>query len=150
MAHEFKLEKYNHKLFIILRFLLGIVFIYASYDKILNPAAFAKAVFNYQILPDSAVNITALVLPWLELIIGLCLISGIWLPGAAVISTGLLTVFMSTLIFNIIRGLDINCGCFSTETTEGPADMMTVIRDLVFLCISVYLSFKIFFSKTDK
>ena len=47
------------------RVILGAVFIYASIDKIRNPEAFAKAVYNYQILPDSLINLTAIALPWL-------------------------------------------------------------------------------------
>jgi uncharacterized membrane protein YphA (DoxX/SURF4 family) len=102
-----------------LRLLLGAVFLYASYDKILNPEAFAQAVYNYQILPDAVVNLTALALPWLELLLGLCLVTGVWLPGATVTSAGLLLIFIAALVFNQVRGLDIHCGCFSTETTDG-------------------------------
>lgn len=47
------------------RLFMGGVFLYASFDKILHPAAFAEAVYNYQILPDAAVNLAALTLPWL-------------------------------------------------------------------------------------
>ncbi len=130
------------------RFFLGAVFLYASYDKILNPQAFAQAVYNYQILPDGLINLTALVLPWLELLIGLCLISGLWLPGATVISTCILAIFFGALVFNLIRGLDINCGCFSTEATEGPADLWTVARDLSFLAVATYLTAYTFFFRS--
>jgi cobalt-zinc-cadmium efflux system protein len=128
-----------------LRLLLGAVFLYASYDKILNPEAFAQAVYNYQILPDAVVNLTALALPWLELLLGLCLVTGVWLPGATVTSAGLLLIFIAALVFNQLRGLDIHCGCFSTETTEGPVDLWTVVRDIGFLAASVYLALSVFF-----
>ena len=62
------------------RLILGVIFIYASIDKIFHPAAFAEAVYNYQILPDALINLTAIVLPWLELILGAFLILGLWLP----------------------------------------------------------------------
>jgi cation diffusion facilitator family transporter len=123
-----------------LRLLLGAVFLYASFDKILHPEAFAQAVYNYQILPDSTVNLVALTLPWLELILGLCLVSGFWLAGATVISTGLLTMFIGAMVYNEIRGLDIHCGCFSTETTEEPASLWTIARDVSFLAASLYLT----------
>jgi uncharacterized membrane protein YphA (DoxX/SURF4 family) len=126
------------------RILLGGVFLYASYDKILNPQAFAEAVYNYQILPEILVNLAALVLPWLELILGLCLVTGIWLPGATVISTGLLSVFICALVFNQLRGLDIHCGCFSTEATAGSAGIQTVVRDVGFLAVSAYLTASVF------
>lgn len=128
-----------------MRLFLGAVFIYASYDKILNPQDFAQAVYNYQILPDAAVNLTALVLPWLELLIGLCLIIGIWLPGATIITTGLLTIFVAALVFNLSRGLDVHCGCFATQTTAGPADVWTVIRDLLLVAGSAGLTLYVFF-----
>jgi uncharacterized membrane protein YphA (DoxX/SURF4 family) len=128
---------------------MGLVFLYASYDKILHPEAFARSVFNYQILPDKAVNIVALVLPCIELLLGLAIISGIWLPGATVISTSLMMIFIGALIFNQIRGLDIHCGCFSTEITQGPAGIWTIVRDISFLAASAYLTLWIFlFSKT--
>lgn len=124
----------------LLRLMLGAVFLYASFDKIMHPEAFAQAVYNYQILPDSTVNLVALALPWLELLLGLCLVSGFWLPGATVISTGLLTMFIGAMVYNEIRGLDIHCGCFSTETTEGPAGLWTIARDVSLLVASLYLT----------
>lgn len=133
-------------LFHICRLLLGLVFVYASYDKILHPQAFALAVFNYQVAPDWAVNLIALILPWLELLLGLCMIFGLWMPGVTVAGTGLLVVFLGALVFNQIRGLDIHCGCFSTEITKGPAGLGTVLRDVGFLAVSLYLLLAVFLS----
>jgi uncharacterized membrane protein YphA (DoxX/SURF4 family) len=72
--------------FIALRLFLGLVFVYASFDKILRPAAFAEIIYNYQILPEALINFTSIFLPWLELHLGLLLILGFWLPGAVLIS----------------------------------------------------------------
>lgn len=133
-------------IFLICRLLLGLVFVYASYDKILHPQAFALAVFNYQILPETAINLIALILPWLELLLGLCLLFGILLPGSTVMGSGLLIIFLAALTYNHIRGLDIHCGCFSTEVQEGPAGLGTVLRDLGFLAISLYLLLYVLFT----
>lgn len=121
------------------RWILGIVFIYASFHKILYPAAFAEAVYRYQILPDWLINLAALVLPWLELFLGAFLIIGLWMPGAVVISNILFIIFMGALSYNMARGLDISCGCFSTSATEGAADIWTVLRDGMFMAVSFYL-----------
>ena len=72
------------------RLILGGVFVFASIDKILHPAAFAEAVYNYQILPDSLINLTAIILPWMELVLGSLLIIGIWMPGTVLVSNLLL------------------------------------------------------------
>jgi uncharacterized membrane protein YphA (DoxX/SURF4 family) len=122
------------------------VFIYASVDKILHPLAFAEAVHRYQILPDPLINITALVLPYLELILGLLLVLGIWLPASALLVNLLLAVFLGAIVFNVARGLDIDCGCFSTGTESFTAGCMCldVIRDGVFLGLGLYLLHGIF------
>jgi uncharacterized membrane protein YphA (DoxX/SURF4 family) len=122
-----------------LRVFLGAVFLYAGFVKILQPAAFAEAVYSYQILPGAAVNLAALALPWVEVTVGLCLMAGIWLPGAVLLSTSLLGAFIGALFFNLVRGLNVQCGCFSTEITHGPADMLTIARDLLLLASSFYL-----------
>lgn len=131
--------------FIFARIFMGAVFLYASYDKILHPQAFAEAVYNYQILPDAAINAAALVLPWVEMVAGLCLIAGLWLPGAALVCALLMIVFTAALVFNQIRGLGVHCGCFTTQAAHGPANLWTVIRDLCFLVLSVYLLVRIVF-----
>lgn len=121
------------------RLVLGAVFIFASYDKILYPSAFAGAIYNYQILPDILVNLAAMVLPWLELCVGLLLLANRWVRGAAFLTTGLMGLFLAALVFNQVRGLNVHCGCFSTQSAEGAADWWTVARDSVFLGISVFL-----------
>jgi len=126
------------------RIVLGIVFVYASYDKILHPAAFAKVIYNYQILPDELVNLSAIFLPWLELIIGSLLIIGVWLPGSVFTGNILLIIFFCALMYNKARGLDISCGCFSTSEGEAPESTLYLVRDFSFVVIAVYLFFKVF------
>ncbi len=126
---------------LILRLFLGGIFIYASLDKIAHPAPFAEAVYNYQILPDGLINITAIALPWLELFLGLCLFFGIWVPGAVLTANLLLLVFFAALAFNAYRGLNIHCGCFSTSAVGAETASMTqtLIRDGSFLLTGVLL-----------
>jgi uncharacterized membrane protein YphA (DoxX/SURF4 family) len=131
---------------IIARLILGAIFIYASIDKIIHPAAFAKAIYNYQILPDSLINLTAIVLPWLELILGLFLIIGLFREGSACIVTVLMLVFFGAMIFNLARGLDIHCGCFGTSTdgTNNAPMVWYVMRDGLFLIPALYLFYQAF------
>jgi uncharacterized membrane protein YphA (DoxX/SURF4 family) len=126
---------------LIARLILGGIFVYASIDKILHPAAFAEAVYNYQILPDSLINLTAIVLPWLELVLGSLLIISVWMPGSVFVCNLLLLTFMGVLLFNTSRGLDIRCGCFSTEPSEDPLSIWTIARDAFFLVPAFYLLF---------
>ncbi len=130
------------------RMILGAIFIYASIDKILHPAAFAKAVYNYQILPEALINLTAIILPWLELVLGLALIAGLLREGSVCIITFLLLVFFGSMVFNLARGLNIHCGCFSTST-DGINDAPMawyVFRDGLFLLTALLLFYRIFLS----
>jgi uncharacterized membrane protein YphA (DoxX/SURF4 family) len=137
----------NHRRWRVLaaRLILAGIFIYASLDKIAHPAAFADDVYNYQILPDALINLTALVLPWLELFLGLCLLTGIWLSGAVLAANGLLVAFLAALGFNLARGLDINCGCFSTGSVAPAMSAgWYLLRDMGFFAVGIFLFHALF------
>jgi len=111
------------------RVVLGALFFYAGAIKIMDPAAFALAVYNYHILPACLVNMTAIILPWVEVGAGICLVLGLWIPGGALIVSMLLLVFTLALGFNLSRGLDIACGCFSTLATAEKITWWYLLRD---------------------
>ena len=122
----------------VLRIVLGCVFIYASLDKINHPDLFAEAVYNYQLLPEMAVNLVAISLPWLELLSGILLVLGLWKEGSILILSGLMVVFIGALGINLARGLDVHCGCFITQSTD-PITILTLFRDSLFLLVAFYL-----------
>lgn len=115
------------------RLALGGIFIYASLDKIAHPREFAAIIANYAILPDLLVTLPALVLPWLELIAGLCLVAGFWTRSSALWLSLLLLVFILALGFNALRGIDLNCGCFSTSAADKESAYVLIFRDLLIL-----------------
>lgn len=119
------------------RILLGGVFIWASWDKIIDPAAFAQAIANYQIVPSTIGNPVALILPWVELACGTCLILNRWTRGSALVTAALMAVFMSALGYNIYRGIDVNCGCFTLDETAPGSMWLYLVRDAVFLAMAV-------------
>ncbi len=138
--------KIHHILSIIIRFILGAIFIAAGIPKIIDTASFAGVVYNYQLLPDMFISVFSITLPWLEVIIGGLLIMGIWMPGTVIFYNLLMVAFIGALSFNAARGLDISCGCFSTEPS-GIIDMDTIFRDIIILSASMYLLFVVFAKK---
>ncbi len=121
-----------------LRLVVGMVFIVAAADKIGNPELFARSIANYRLLPVELVNIPALVLPWLELLVGLMLLLGVRVRAAAVVAAGLLTVFTVALVSALVRGLDIHCGCFS-QTAAERIGWGRVLEDLALLAAALGL-----------
>lgn len=141
-------EFHNHSIFTA-RVILGIIFLAASLGKIADPAGFAEIIKNYQILPEFIINETAVILPFLELILAIMLISGAFLKGSTLISFLILISFTASLIFNMARGLDVNCGCFTTsvDTLIKPNYIYYIIRDLIFIFISGFLFKEMFLKK---
>jgi uncharacterized membrane protein YphA (DoxX/SURF4 family) len=123
------------------RLVLGGIFIYASLDKIVHPQEFARIVANYGILPDFLVTLPALVLPWLELVAGLCLVSGLWARSAAFLLSLLLLAFILALGVNAIRGIDVSCGCFSTSASDTENAYVLIFRDLLILLPGLVIIF---------
>lgn len=124
---------------LIARFFIGILFLYASIDKIKHPSEFAEIVANYQLLPYGIVNLFSLILPWVELICGIALIIGFRIKSCAFILSCLTFIFIIALGINIIRGVDINCGCFSTEAKNNHSMISLLIRDILIFGLIIFL-----------
>ena len=115
------------------RLILGGVFIYASLDKILHPGDFAKAVANYKVLTSPAlINLVGVILPWCELLAGVLIIVRVWAKGAWTVLTGLTAVFIVLIAVTMARGIDVNCGCFST-TGASKVGWDLLVRDILLL-----------------
>lgn len=120
-----------------LRFMVGGIFIYASMDKIAHPDQFAQAIYNYQMLPGQMINLAALILPWLEMVAGVCLVFAVFELPSLIIINGLIVMFTAAVGSSLIRGLDIHCGCFTTDP-NATSDMTQVLaRDVILLAAGI-------------
>ena len=107
---------------------LGLFFVVAALPKIADPPSFAHMIYNYRILPGPLVNLSALVLPWAELLMGLALVCGIWRRSAALLVGALLVVFIVAISVNLLRGNAIDCGCF--DVADAGKSVEERIRDM--------------------
>ena len=114
-------------LLLALRVVLGAIFIYAAWLKLRDPwQLFAMSIDAYRILPLGAVELAAHVIPWLELAVGLLLISGFWLRISGTLVSLLLLTFFGLMVRAYAKGMAIDCGCF------GPGEAIswkTLLRD---------------------
>ena len=111
------MNKIHPWLILVIRILLGIIFLYASYDKIMDPGKFARSIANYHIVPFGLENSIAIILPWLELFIGVGLIAGIMVDGAAGITGSLLVIFILLILLAILRGFNI-CLLYTSDAAD--------------------------------
>ncbi|NQT62718.1 MAG: DoxX family membrane protein [Candidatus Marinimicrobia bacterium] len=109
---------------------LGLLFIYASLDKIWNPGLFAKSISNYRLLPLPLLHISAIILPWLELICGIALVINRYQRAAYILIGSLLLVFILAITSAMARGLDFNCGCFSMDSEESNVGLLKILQNM--------------------
>lgn len=94
---------------------VGVIFVYASLDKVGHPDRFADVVHDYDLLPRVLINAFALGMPWVELTAGLALIVGVWRRGAGLLASALTVAFLAAIAWAQARGLKIECGCFDVS-----------------------------------
>lgn len=92
---------------------LGAIFVIAALPKIADPPSFAHMIYNYRLVPSSLINISALVMPWVELLAGLALLLGVWKAAARNVVGIMLAVFIIAISINLARDNAIDCGCFN-------------------------------------
>jgi putative oxidoreductase len=119
------------------RLYIGGVFIYASLSKITYSAEFAEIIASYQMVPEWSVNLLAIILPWSELVCGGLLIIGLRSKSAVALLAGMLALFSLSIAINLARGTPIGCGCFSS--LETPMTWTTLLRDLIWLAMTLYI-----------
>ena len=105
-------------LFFLARIALGAVFIAAAAPKIVDPPSFAHMMSNYKLLPAPVVNGFALFLPWLELLTGLALLTGVFRKTGVKFAATLLVVFIVAIGMNLARDHAVQCGCFDVHAAE--------------------------------
>ncbi len=130
----------NEYLGLIVRIIVGAMFVIVGLAKIADPVLFAKEITNYNLMPDFSINIFAIVLPWIELISGLLLIAGVRIRANAVIIGAMLIMFIIAVASAWARGLNINCGCFSHIAQE-TVGLKKILENSGLLILCVYLLF---------
>jgi uncharacterized membrane protein YphA (DoxX/SURF4 family) len=93
---------------------VGGVLAWAALAKLGDPGGLADDVRRFQLLPEHAANLVAIVLPWVELAAAAALLTGLRARGGAVLAVALLATFTVAVGAAIARGLDFRCGCFGT------------------------------------
>ncbi len=100
---------------LLLRIVLGGAFLLSGTLKIIDPIAFQQSVRGYDILDDPWPGVIAVGLPWLEVFCGICVVLRFFYPGALVLLSGSLLVFMIAVSSVWVRGIDLSCGCFGEK-----------------------------------
>jgi putative oxidoreductase len=132
---------------LLLRLIVGVTFVYASFEKIFHPNQFAIAVRSYQIIPVSLSNLFALSILWGELVAAILLIVGLFTRQAAAAILLLTAMFTFAIGIVLVKGMVIDCGCFGPDggTPVGPPSLIRNIL-LIAACVLIMRYDRGFFS----
>jgi uncharacterized membrane protein YphA (DoxX/SURF4 family) len=94
------------------RLLIGAVFAFSGFTKVVDIDGTIRAVRAYQLLPEVIIPTIGAGLPVLELALAALLLTGLLTRVAAIITVPLSAAFFLGVASAWARGLSIECGCF--------------------------------------
>jgi uncharacterized membrane protein YphA (DoxX/SURF4 family) len=134
----------RHKyLLLIFRLIVGGAFFAAGLLKVGDPLEFAQNIKNFRAVSYELSFLAALILPWVEILCGALLITGILRQPSALLVSGLLVGFIILVGVTIARGIDTDCGCFGSLSHK--ADWLLLVQDGILL----FFSLNVLFAKPD-
>jgi len=136
------INKYGKWIGLIARLALGGVLFAAGWLKIFTPAKSQMAVRAYEVLPIPVANFLGLVLPWLEIGVGVLLILGVGVRLSAIIGGALMLLFIVAIAQAGLRGFSIDCGCFGGggAVEAGKTKYLSeILRDTGLALLALYL-----------
>ena len=128
----------NRWLLLVLRVIVGGVFVWAGALKIADPLGFAQSIKNYQIIPHTLAFLIAVVLPWIEVLSGAFLIIGVFKRSSALLISLLLIGFIGLVALALARGIDTSCGCFGSLSRRADFSLILIDAILLVFALSVF------------
>jgi len=136
----------SYRLAVLFRFIVGGIFLVSGLAKIADPVRFLLTLREFQLLPGMLESFLAVYLPWLEFLLGLCIVLGILHRTSALLIAGLNGFFIVAIGSVMARGIVVDCGCFGllADFLHLPdlADGKAIIRNLVLMgmCVHIFRS----------
>jgi uncharacterized membrane protein YphA (DoxX/SURF4 family) len=124
------------------RLILGGVLLAAGLLKYQHLDKSQMAVRAYEMLPIALANLIGIILPFLEIAVGVLLIIGAAVRISAIVGGVLMGAFMIGIAQAWARGLSIDCGCFGGggQVEPGTANYLPeLLRDGGLALLAIYL-----------
>jgi len=131
---------------VFLRLVLGGLFLAAGLSKLGAPLQTLASIYAYQIvLPDWLASTIAAALPWMEILVGLAVLAGLWLPVALGWTAFMLVAFTALTAQAWWRELPIDCGCVDLSELHPALAVLSTpggaaLRNLVLLGLTAALA----------
>lgn len=122
------------------------LFLLAAYNKLIGPNGpqlFMASVQAFKLpLGDALTRFATSATPWVELIAAVLLLRGVWSRAAATVLSLLLVLFIALIISALVRGLNVECGCFGklSPFCKGPLGMCNLIQNGIMLAAGLLIA----------
>jgi len=129
----------------IFRIIVGGIFLFAGLAKISDPVRFLLTLREFQLFPEISIRFMAVYIPWVEFILGLFITLGLLYRTASLMLACLNILFALAILSVILRGIEVDCGCFGlfADILKLPdmADWKAVVRNLLFtgMCSGIFI-----------
>jgi uncharacterized membrane protein YphA (DoxX/SURF4 family) len=127
---------------LLVRLSMAGILIAAAIPKMMNVDESVRAVRAYRILPEGVVPLFGTALPYLELVLALVLLAGVFTRWAAIAWLAMMAAFVFGVAWAWAKGYSIDCGCFGgggdvpEGTTDYPGHM---VERAGFVALGVFL-----------
>ncbi|CAN2194591.1 COG2259 Predicted membrane protein [Candidatus Nanopelagicaceae bacterium] len=136
------MKKYSPWIGLLSRLVLGGVLLAAGLLKYQHLDKSQMAVRAYEMLPIALANFLGIILPFVEIAVGILLIIGAAIRISALVGGVLMFAFMIGISQAWARGLSIDCGCFGGggQVEPGTANYLPeLLRDGGLGLLAIYL-----------
>lgn len=116
------------------RLILGVTLLVAGIIKATDIPGTVLSVRTYQIVPWDLAPVVAWVMPILEILVGLALVTGLLTRWSALLGTLAMVVFIAGISSVWARHISLDCGCFGNGgplSTAWDQTRTTYIRDIL-------------------
>lgn len=131
------MKRFKLGLYHLSRLVLALTFVYAGAVKMQDVVAFAGHIAAYQILPYAMNYLVAATLPYVEFLAGLLLLLNARVRPALLVIGSMNLIFMAALLSVLLRGLDIDCGCFDPGGGQDVTAGVALMRDIGLMILVV-------------
>ena len=121
----------------VIKVVLGLVLIFSGVAKIADPSKVVNLMLEFNIIPEAVILSVVSILPVLEILIGVLLVTGMYPKFASVSALVLFSGFFLISIHGTLIGLSSDCGCFGS-VIKSRIGWGMVVRNGVFVVGAVY------------
>ncbi len=128
-------------LIFVLRLVIGGIFVVAGASKVGHGTLFAAQIAGFRLLPEGIIAPLAVILPFLEILLGGYLIVGFFTRIAGWVAVVMLALFDLAIASAVVRGMSVSCGCFGPNDTT-VTTWAEVARDAVFVVLALAIALR--------